>query len=119
MNQKTITEQAKFGRELDALLTSIRQKAVAQFEYSIKENIPRGILKIEECANHAINHGIVAAMSARNQWDVDATVKLAIDILEDSNCHAEVRVLNTALPKLAKEREELLEKVISQCNSTK
>jgi len=73
--------------ECHALAQSINAKAAAQYEYSVEENIPRGILKEDEVGDHAIQHGIVTALTARAEWEIPVLLELCADIMEDVNDH--------------------------------
>ena len=99
---ETVTyAQIEFSAGLNTLLTNIRDKAMAQFDYSVRENVPRGILPVEQIAGHAINHGVVSAMSQRNQWGIEPTIEFAADCLEDVNAHTEAAMLRDTLKQYA------------------
>lgn len=89
-----IKEQSeKFSNDLNALLLAIRDRALAQFQYNIERNIPAGILKVEEVAENAINHGIVSAVSKMNDFSIEPQIKLCAELLEDVNAHSEAAEL--------------------------
>lgn len=86
--------QAQFSNELNQLLCSIRENALNQFEYNLKQNIPRDILQPDEVVGQAISHGVVSAISRRNDWGIEPSIQFAHDILEDVNAHIEAAALN-------------------------
>ena len=99
---KTINDaQNEFAAGLNTLLINIRDKAMSQFDYSVRENVPRGILPVEQIAGHAINHGVVSAMSQRNQWGIEPSIEFAADVLEDVNAHTEAAMLRDTLKQYA------------------
>ncbi len=92
-NDQTKQLTAEFSNELNALLLDIRDKAVKQFEYNLTVNIPRDILASGEVVEQAIECGLVASWSKRNEWSIEPSIKLAHHILEDVNAHDEAAVL--------------------------
>jgi|HubBroStandDraft_1064217.scaffolds.fasta_scaffold960506_1 hypothetical protein len=90
---------AQFSVLLNEFILLVRDRALAQFTYNIEKNVPKGILAPEECANHALRHGIVGAINMQGQWSCENAVAFASDILEDANCHSE----NNALLGMAKQ----------------
>lgn len=98
MTLKQQTEQAvaNFNAQLDALLLAIREKAQRQFDYNIARNVGNG-MSLEAAAPHALEKAIVATCSARNHYDIEATIKLAANMLEDVNAHGEADELRAKL----------------------
>ena len=94
--QTDIAEATRYfaGRLNDAVL-SLREKAMSQFEHNLKHNVPQGILTLEGSPEHAINSGLVRTIAKRFQWDCDATISFAGDLLEDVNCHTEAATVRS------------------------
>ena len=90
---EAITRRATFSEQLEAVLSDIRRRARAQFEYNETDNIPKGIIQPEESIETALRHGIAAAINAISQWNPENAEKYAVEILEDCNCHQAVRYL--------------------------
>ena len=88
-----------FESQLDFLLAKIKERAKSQFDYNWKSNVPAEIVKPVECAEHALNNGLVSAISSFNSFDCDKTIRFAHHILEDSNCHTEARELVKFIPE--------------------
>lgn len=84
---KTMKTLAEVKAEIANLAQAMEDRAVAQYNYSIKENIPRGILKPEEVGDNAVRTGIVAALTQKHEWDISLLQELCADILEDANDH--------------------------------
>ena len=84
---------AEFSARLNSLLQSIRDSALSQFEYNLKENIGRGILTVGECAEHAVAQGVVSGVSKMHKWDINQQIELAAKMLEDVNAHREAAIL--------------------------
>lgn len=91
--------KAEFAVKLEKLLTAIAEKAQRQFDYSLLTNVPKGVLKSDEIVDNAIDSGLVGGASHISEWGVEKTISLALDILEDSNCHTEARALSEAAAK--------------------
>lgn len=91
----------EFDQKLNELLMSIQKRANDQFKYNLETNIPQNIAGItyENAAEHAINGGIISAISKMNEWDTDKATLFAHGILEDSNCHGEARELVKFIPQ--------------------
>lgn len=81
---------AKLGLLIGEIQTAVNQ----QFDYNLTENLDRNFLKLEECADHAIKNGLVSAIGDLVKWDIEETVKFAVDVLSNSNCHAEAHLLH-------------------------
>ena len=104
---KTNKELAQeFTEKLNALLLSIRDKAICQFNYSIEKNVPNGILEPEEVVPQAINTGLVSGISTMNEYSISKGIDFACDILEDVNACKELRAFKATLNNLEKEREK-------------
>lgn len=78
---------AEVKAEIANLAIVMGEGAVAQYKYSIKENIPRGILKPEEVGDNAVRTGIVAALAQKHEWSISSLLELCADIMEDANDH--------------------------------
>ncbi len=78
---------------MEKLLDAINQKVSSQFRYNEEENLKRGIALPEDSVEHAIQHGLVHAISAHYKWSCYHAIEFAVAILEDSNCHSEAKVL--------------------------
>lgn len=78
---------AEVKAEIANLAMVMEERAVVQYRHSIKENIPRGILKPEEVGDNAVRTGIVAALTQKHEWDIPVLLGLCADILEDANDH--------------------------------
>ena len=89
----------EFDRKLTELVLSIQERAKAQFEYNLETNIKAAILKIEECADQAIECGIVSAVSKMNDFGIEPSLKIAHHILEDVNAHTEANELVQFIPE--------------------
>ena len=37
----------------------------------------------------ALRHGVASAVNSLHEWDCEAAIRYASEILEDANCHAE------------------------------
>lgn len=97
---KTPTQSRdEFVFNLNNLLKDIKERAERQYEYNINKNIPAKILSLDESAQHAIDHGLVSAISKMNEWDVDSSVRFAFAILEDVNAHSEAKELVKFIPE--------------------
>lgn len=86
----------EFQGQLAALLESIRRKAEAQFTYNEQTNIPAGITAPADSVATALNHGMASGWNTVNQWDCNAAIDLAHELLEDCNCHTEAAALRAA-----------------------
>jgi len=73
--------------EIAELAASVENKALSQYQYSVKENVLRGILKEEEVADHAFRTALVAALTQKYDWVVADLLRLCADIMEDANDH--------------------------------
>lgn len=93
--------QMEFDQKLTDLILSIQEKIKAQFKYNLETNIPREIggITFDTAAQHAIDSGLVHAISKMNDWDIEPSVKFAHHILEDVNAHAEARELVKFIPE--------------------
>lgn len=89
--RKQRTEE--FSRKLTALTLLIRDKAMAQFLYNEDTNIPAKIIQPEESTDFALRHGVAAAINKEGGWCCENAIAYATEILEDANCHTEVRKL--------------------------
>lgn len=74
---------------------SFTEAATNQFLYDLGENIPRGILKVEDVAlaAHAIPSGVASAVNSFGSWGYENAVRFASEILEDANCHTVNKIL--------------------------
>ena len=79
----------------------VEEKILRQHYYDACNNVPQGILTEAQVntGRHAIRRGTVSALSALNRYDCLETVRIATDLLEDSNCHAEAKALLRAANK--------------------
>ena len=97
----TKAEEADLTRQFctarDQLLASIRRAATHQFRYSLKENLPRGILTVAEVVDQALTHGIISTVSARYEYGVEPVIAFAADLLEDVNAHTEAQMLRATI----------------------
>jgi hypothetical protein len=95
---KTIEAQRlQFAADLNSLILAIRDKAMSQFEYNVNTNLPLEILTVDQLATHAVNCGLVSAISARHHFGIEPTIELAADLLEDVNAHSEAALLRATL----------------------
>ncbi len=79
--------RAEFDKALNELVTRIQKSAQKKFEYNLNTNVPKEILNINECAENAIEHGIIHSINSDNHWDTDKAISFAANLLEDVNCH--------------------------------
>ncbi len=89
--------KTEFEEKLDSFLKNVREKSEAQFEYNLKVNIPQKIIEEKDCVQHALDIGIVSAISQMNSWDINKAIEFSANLLEDSNCHEECKVLREFL----------------------
>ena len=88
-----------FNAKLATLLAKISERANNQFNYNLKENIPRNILKLDGCAEHGINQGVIGAVNEMFGWDTDKSVRFAYHIMEDANAYTECKALIPFIPE--------------------
>jgi hypothetical protein len=92
-----------FTSDLNELLRSIRDRAVAQFGYNLDSNVPAGIMQVSEAPAQAIRSGIVSACSKLNGYGIEPSIHLAASILEDVNAHREAAPLFESIKEWRKE----------------
>jgi hypothetical protein len=71
--------------------TDLEKRAVAQLQYDLETNVPRGILTPQEAADgsHAIRCAIASAIGSFVHYDIYGALEIAADIAEDVNAHPE------------------------------
>lgn len=95
------TETEKFSAALSDFLLQVREKSLAQFQYNLSENVPSGRMEIENCAEQALNTGIVSAMGGRVGFCVIATLEMCGDLLENVNAHSDAAMIRELAKKEA------------------
>lgn len=114
--------EIEFEAKLEQILRSIRERAENQFKYNLSTNIPEKIggITFDNVAQHAIDNGLVAAISQMNQWDINKALLFAHSVLEDSNAHSEANELVQFIPeyqgkywqeKQAEKKEKLIDSI--------
>lgn len=93
--------QLEFEQKLNEIILSIREKTTNQFKYNLDVNVQGKIggVTYDNAAQHAIDSGLVHAISKMNEWDIAPSVKFAHHILEDVNAHGEARELVKFIPE--------------------
>lgn len=91
----------EFVAMLNKVLAEIKKKAENQYAYNLNTNIPNKIagITLENAAEHAINNGLVSAISEFHGWGTHESLLFAYHILEDVNAHAEARELVKFIPE--------------------
>lgn len=99
---KTATQSHdEFVAMLNKVIEKIKEKAVNQYEYNLKTNIPKKIadITLDNAADHAIQHGIESGVNTFYSWDCDKMVRVAHGLLEDCNYHSAAKELNKFIPE--------------------
>ena len=93
------TSRLKFEvhARLDQVLATLRARANGQFKYSLRTNVPKGILTPVEVIDNAIRQGFVSAATQFNDCGIEPSIQLAAELLEDVNAHAEAAPLFVAI----------------------
>lgn len=93
--------ELEFEAKLNEIILSIREKTTSQFKYNLTNNVPNAIsgINYENAAQHAIDSGLVHAISKMNDWSIEPSLRFAHHILEDVNAHTEARELVKFIPE--------------------
>ena len=94
-----MNSQQQFDATLEALISKIRASAERQFKYNEDTNVPAGRVAAEDSAMHAVKQGIASGINNFFEWCCEPAIETAHAILEDCNCHTEVRALAEFMSK--------------------
>lgn len=85
-------EVGKHAKAVSEVVAKIAERGALQGAYNVAVNAPCGInCTPQDTAITAVASGLASYL----EWDVDATVQAAIDLLEQSNCHREAALLES------------------------
>lgn len=95
----------EFVAMLNKVVSKIKERALAQYEYNLNFNVPHGIgdITLDNAADQAVKSGLVCGINSFYSWDCSESVRLAHHLLEDCNAHEEARALVQFIPEYQKE----------------
>lgn len=73
------------------------EKALGRLKYNLEENLPKGIMTLEQIKGDSVKSGLVSSIGTFIKWDIYQAMELCADILEDVNAHKEAQVLRVML----------------------
>lgn len=91
--KEALSLHAELCEKIDAVTSVIRERAIAQLNYNICANLPKGILSQNQLVENAVNVGFTTGAAQIHEFGCQPAIQLAYDILEDCNCHREAAAL--------------------------
>lgn len=85
--------------ELSRFEALLNKYFAMQFPYDLHTNLPSGLVRREDLAQHALRSALVSAIGELCGWEPDAVTELAAQILEDANIHDLAAVLYAEVPR--------------------
>jgi hypothetical protein len=90
---EALSLHAELSKKIEAITSVIRERAIAQLNYNVSTNLPKGILSQDQLVENAVSTGFTAGAAQIHEFGCDTAIQLAYDILEDANCHREAGAL--------------------------
>jgi hypothetical protein len=81
-------------QEFSSFVSTLHRRFSSQLSHDVMNNIPRGLVRFEAVAKHAVHVALVAAIGDYLSWDTEEVSRLAIELLEDSNLHDLAKVIH-------------------------
>jgi len=91
---ENVQDEFRAGHEAIAKFSAeLFKRASAQLTHNLLQNGPMGLDIGGSAGQHAVECGVISALSALVEWDINQARRLAAELLQDVNDHSTAKML--------------------------